>query len=316
MSRRFLLFLLACASAFADCGPFEFRGFGAGASESEALAAARASLAPQVHSSIKVSSQHTQTQRVSGGREDLSSRYTSKIEEESTLPNAHSARILSLERADGGYKAIVCLSRSDAAKGFASLLKPVADSLVFSASAVLGSNHPKRKGEAWQKTQPLWSEFARLQPIIESLDKEQAVPFAGAGTLYAQAREAYLSYCQTAKLHWSPETEDVYSGLAFFKLSKNLKLEKSSCKGGGIALSYKNTGHKCEYAGIFKCSHRPSLLLSSCDGEEYRFLESPNIDSFQKREEVALERLHEKLGDGIFWDEWEMEIKEWRPQCE
>ncbi len=308
--------MLACAIAFADCGPAEFRGFGTGESESEALASARASLAPQVYSSIKVSSKHTQTQRVSGGKEDLNTRYTSRIEEESSLLNAHDARILRLERIDGEYKATVCMSRANAAKGFATRLRPVADSLEFSANAVIEAKHPKLKSEAWQKAQPLWNEFARLQSIIEGLDKEQAAPFEAVSALYAKARDGYLSYCQTAKLHWSPETEDVYSGLAFLKLSKNLKLEKSVCKGGGISLAYKNTGHKCEYAGIFKCSHKPSLLLASCSGEEYRILESPNIDSFQKREEVALERLHEKLGDEIFWNEWEREIKQWRPQCE
>jgi hypothetical protein len=58
------------------------------------------------------------------------------------------------------------------------------------------------------------------------------------------------------------------------------------------------------------------MLIASCYGEEYRLLESPNVEAFQKIEEVALKRLHEKLEYESFWSEWEHEIKQWRPICE
>jgi len=313
-----LLVLLASAIvAYADCSSTEFRGSGTGVNEAAALAAARAALAPQIHSSIKVSNKSVQTQSVQGGKEDLSSSYQSKTEEESALTNAHDARIVNTERVNGEFRITVCMTRADAAKGFVERLKPVADSLEFSANAFIQAKHPKLKNEAWAKIQPLHNEFAKLKPIVEGLDKDKAVPFEAVNALYNKARDAYLSYCQTAKLYWNPEQNNTYSETAFSKLSKNIKLLKSNCEGYGISLQYKNTGIKCEYAGIYRCSYRPSLAIASCQGEEYRLLESPNnIEGLQKREEAAMETVNEKLGYESFWSEWEREIKQWRPQCE
>jgi len=314
-----LVLLAGAAVAYADCASNEFSAFGIGVTEEAALAAARASLAPQIYSSIKVSNKSIQTQSVStDGKEDLSSKFQSKTEEESTLLNAHDARIVRKERAaNNKIRITVCMSRADAAKGFVQQLKPVADSLEFSANSLIETKHPKLKTEAWQKTQTLYSEFARLKPIVEGLDKEKAAPFETVNALYTKARDGYLAYCQTAKMYWNPEQNTTYSETAFSKLSKNIKLLKSSCEGYGISLQYKNNAVKCEYAGIYRCSYRPSLVIASCQGEEYRLLESPqNIEGLQKKEEAALETVNEKLGYETFWSVWEQEIKQWRSQCE
>jgi hypothetical protein len=67
---------------------------------------------------------------------------------------------------------------------------------------------------------------------------------------------------------------------------------------------------------MFVCSHKPSLRIASCDNEEYRLLEKPKVETYQNKENIALERLHEKLEHESFWSEWEQEIKQWRPICE
>jgi len=316
MKSFFCVLALWAGAAYANCGSTEFRGFGTGTSEAAALAAARASLAPQIYSSIKVSSKSVQTQKVVGDKEDLSSKFQSKTEQESELTNAHDARIAKTENVKGEFQITVCMSRADAAKGFAQQLKPVADSLEFSANALIEAKHPKLKNEAWTKVQPLWSEFSRLKPIIEGLDKEKAAPFEPVNALYTKARDGYLAYCQTAKLFWNPEQSNNYSEMAFSKLSKNIRLLKANCEGYGISLQYKNNGVKCEYAGIYRCVYRPTLTISSCQGEEYRLLEGQNIEALQKKEDAALEAVNEKLGYESFWSLWEQEIKQWRSQCE
>jgi len=67
---------------------------------------------------------------------------------------------------------------------------------------------------------------------------------------------------------------------------------------------------------MFECIHKPSLLIASCYGEEYRLLENEDVEAYQKVEEIALEKLREKLRYENFWNEWEQEIKQWRPICE
>jgi hypothetical protein len=121
---------------------------------------------------------------------------------------------------------------------------------------------------------------------------------------------------QSAKLHWNPAKETIYSEMAFAKLSQKLKIEKSPCGGRGVSLVYKNPESKCEHAGIFSCSHQPSLLIASCEGAEYRLLKGPEVGGFHQKESVALERLQGKLKDNAFWSEWEREIKQCSPQCE
>jgi len=329
-----LLLLLGCASSppkeqaappppnvlavlsSVECGAGDFRGQGVEASEPEALSAARSAIAQQIQSSVKVQQTHTQSQTLANGSESLSSGYAAKTVIEAALSNAHDARIMRIERGTGEVGAVLCMSRPDAAKGFVERLRPIAASLEFAANAAIDEKHPRLKSEAWQKTQQIWNEFTGLHSMIEGLDKEKAATFEPVASLYAKARDGYLSYCQTAKLYWNPEENNPYSEVAFSKLSKNLKLEKASCKGNGISLIYKNTGHECKYAGNFRCSHKPTLLIASCYGEEYRLLENPNVETFQNVEEVALRKLREKLEYETFWRDWEQEIKQWRPICE
>jgi len=314
---------IGCASkappapeAASECQENEFRGFGIGESEKEALAEAYSALARQISSSVSVTAERTVSQQLYNGKEDLSSGYGAKTIIEASLSNAQDARIARSKRNGNKVNVTACISRSNAAKGFVERLRPVADSLKFAASGVIEEKHPKLKSEAWQKTKPLWGRFISLYTMVDGLDKEQAANFDMVKMLYAKAGDIYLDFCQTAKLYWNPEQDDVYSEIAFSKLSKNLKLEKAACKGHGISLAYKNTGHKCEYAGMFECVHKPSLLIASCYGEEYRLLESENVEVYQKIEEIALEKLREKLRYENFWNDWEQEIKQWRPICE
>jgi len=299
-----------------ECGTGDFRGQGVEASEQEALNTARSAIAQQIQSSVRVQQTQTQNQTVTDGRESLSSSYAAKTVIEAALSNAHDARVMRIERGVGEVGAVLCMSRSDAAKGFVERLRPVAASLEFAANAAIEEKHPRLKSEAWQKTQQIYNEFTSLYSMVQGLDKEKAAPFEPVATLYEKAKGGYLSYCQTAKLYWNPEQDNPYSEVAFSKLSKNLKLEKASCKGHGISLVYKNTGHECRHSGMFRCSHKPSMLIASCYGEEYRLLENPNVEVFQNVEEVALRKLREKLEYEYFWNEWEQEIKQWKSICE
>jgi hypothetical protein len=205
------------------------------------------------------------------------------------------------------------LNKANAAKELADRLRPKVSYLEGSANAVISAKHPKLKSEAWQKTQAAWSEFMPLLYKVKSLSKERAAPFEPVSALYAKAKEDYLNYCKTAKLHWNPEQSDIYSSIAFSKLSKKLKLEKAKCNGYGISLIYKNTGHECKYD---KCSHKPSLLIASCNGEEYRLLEENVEVPMNNREMIALKKLPGELESKSFWNGWEQEIKQLSPICE
>jgi hypothetical protein len=268
---------------------------------------------------VKIESEHSieveQTMRAGEDikkSETLSQKYKQKVKISTGSIEMTDIKFYTSQN-DATYAAV---KKADVAKAFAEQLRPMAASLEFSVNAVIDAKHPKLKNEAWQKTQAIWNEFAPLLIQTESLDKEKAVSFKPASDLYAKAREEYLGYCKTAKLYWVPEQDDIFSNVAFSKLSKNLKLEKATCDGHGISLVYKNTGRECKHAGMFRCSHKPSLLIASCYGEEYRRLESSNVETFQKVEEVALKKLPEKLENEDFWSEWEHEIKQWRPICE
>jgi len=318
----FALAMSGCASApqadtpLPQCPEGEFSGLGVGDGENEARNAAYSELAKQINSSIKVISEYTVSQQASNGNENIASQYGSKTFMEADLSNAHDIRIIGKKQGGGKTSIVACMSKANAAKGFVEKIRPIADSLKFAASGVIDQKHPRLKSEAWQKAKPLWNRFVGLYYSIEGLDKEQSAPFEPVKALYAKAGDIYLDFCQTAKLYWNPEQNDVYSEIAFSKLSKNLKMEKAACKGLGISIIYKNTGHKCEFASIFQCSHKPSLLIASCYGEEYRLLENEDVETYQKVEEIALEKLREKLRYENFWNDWEQEIKQWRPLCE
>ena len=313
-------FIIACLASFcavigyANCGPDEFRGSGTGKTEEEALSVAYSSLARQIHSSVKVSEKYTQGQKVSGGNELLNSEYTSKMTVESSLTNAHDARVL-LTMNVGKVDATVCMSRSNAAKGFAEHQSLVADSLEIAAHSSLGTQHPKLKNEAWQRTHALWNEFARLQGILDGFGAAKADFFDTANEIYAKAREEHIAYCQNSKLHWTPAQENNYSELALSKLSRNLKMEKSACKDKGISLVYKNHEPECSQKfGLYSCSYKPSLSVVSCEGTEYQLLEN-SVEAAHQKQDFALEKLQSNLKTANFWEKWEREIKEWSLQC-
>jgi len=156
-----ILALIGCASAppsAPECRADEFRGVGTGESEATALAEAQSALARQINSSVNVTIERAISQRVSNGKEDLSSGYESKTVIESSLPNAHDARIAGRSKTS----VTICMSKADAAKGFIERQRLVLDSLELASNTTLNVEHPKQKNEAWRRTQILYGDFLRL----------------------------------------------------------------------------------------------------------------------------------------------------------
>jgi len=318
-----LFLLIGCASAppaeppdSAQCKSGEFRGVGVGTNEKEALSEAKADLAKQIHSSVRVSEKYSQSQNMRNGKETLGSDFISETLVEADLLNAQDARVLSVKQRKGNVSTVVCMSRRDAAKGFIERQRFIADSLELTSNTALKTEHPKRKNEAWNKTQMLWNEFARIQNLLDSWGIAETHFHASASKAYSQAREEYKGYCETSKLHWKPERENEYSSIAFSTLSKNLKMEKSPCKNNGISLVYRYSEPDCSRKfGVYNCSYKPSLSLLSCKGTEYSLLKSTVENSHQKQE-LALEKTKDVFKAADFWWKWEREIKEWSPRCE
>jgi hypothetical protein len=301
-----------------QCDAGEFRGFGTGASEKEALNAAHSLIARQVHSSVKISEKQILSRRVSSGDENLSSEFVAKTVVESALSNAHDARVQRV--AHGAYEVgiVACMSRADAAKGFIQRQRLVADSLEFAVNASLKAKHPKRKNEAWHRTQALWNEFARLQSMIDGLGAEKADYWEPLNATYAQAREIYLSYCKAHKFHWE-DTEGECSDALFSILSGKMKMEKAECRSeSGLKLKLA-CSEKCipsSFGGI-ECTFTPSLSVESCEGESYLLLKAQKPASGRDLHNAskAKENLMEKLSSAEFLSEWEKELKGWIPLC-
>jgi hypothetical protein len=311
--------LVSCASAarqaepIPECRAGEFSGTGVGESENAALAEAHSALARQISSSVNVTIERTVNQRVSGGREDLNTGYESRTVIESSLPNAHDARIAGSIRGGGKVSVAVCMTKADAAKGFVERQRLVMDSLGMASNAALAAEHPKRKNEAWHRTQMLYNEFIRIQSLLEGWGVGS--PYS-ADEAYSRAREDYSNYCRDMKLHWNPERESLYSEIAFAKLSQNLKIEKSPCAGRGVSLAYRGSEPDCSVKfGLNTCSCPLSLSLRSCDGTEYLQLKGDAMGAHQKPD-FALEKLQGNLKSAEFWNQWMQEIKQWNPQCE
>jgi len=307
--------VLFCVAFGSECGPDEFIGIGTGTSDSEALDAAYSFLARQVHSSVKVSEKHIQSQKVSGGNEKLSSEYASKTAVESSLANAQDARVLRIERIAGKASVTVCMSRSNAAKGFAEQQRLVADSLEIAANAALGAEHPKLRSEAWERTQMLWNRFAGLQGMIDGLGVAKTSLFDSASAIYAKARESRMEYCKAQKIYWKDAESDC-SKAVFAELSKKIKIEKSQCQ-SGLNLLF-SCAERCKSSSFgIECTLEPSLSIESCGGESYSLLKSDkNIaGSDMNSESKAKERLSVNLLQAGFLKEWENEIKKWEAQC-
>jgi len=311
--------LMGCASTarqeepVAECLSGEFRGFGVGENENEALAEARSALAGQVSSSVNVTIERTMSQQISNGKEDLSKGYISRATIESSLPNAHDARIARSKRNGNKINIVVCMTKADAAKSFLERQRLVADSLELASNTALNTEYPRQKNEAWRKTQTLYNEFIRIQYLLDGWEVKS--PYL-AEEIYSKTREDYKNYCQTARLHWNPEKETPYSEIAFSKLSGSIKIEKSPCDGRGISLAYKGSGPECSVKfGLNTCSYAHSLSIRACGGTEYLQLKSDAMGVHQNSN-FALEKLQDNLKSAEFWNQWIQEIKQWSPQCE
>ena len=315
----FSMLLFGCASTarqeepVAECQPSEFRGFGVGENENEALVEARSALAGQINSSINVTIEHMVSQQVSNGKENLNTGYESRATMESSLPNAQDARIVRSKRNGNKTSIVVCMTKADAAKGFLERQRLLADSLELASSTELNTEHPKQKNEAWRKTQMLYNEFMRIQYLLDGWEVKS--PYT-ANEIYSKTREDYKNYCQTAKLYWNPEKETAYSEIAFSKLSGGIKMEKSPCNGRGISLAYKGSEPECSVKfGLNTCTYAHLLSLNACDGTEYTQLKNDAMGVHQKPD-YALEKLQGNLKSAEFWNQWINEIKQWSPQCE
>ncbi|MDR3000846.1 MAG: LPP20 family lipoprotein [Fibromonadaceae bacterium] len=297
------------------CEAGEFRGLGMGNNREEALSTAYSDLAKQIYSSVIVSTKYLQKQ-VLNGKENISSEYESELIVKSALLNAHDARILHTERGANKTGAVLCMSRADAAKGFTKQQQLAADSLALVSHIVANVENPKRKNEAWHKTQIFWNEIMRIQNLLEGWGLEKANYFDSASEAYLKARENYKNYCQNANFFWEPEQENDYSAIAFSILSKNLKIEKSACSTSGVLLNYKGNKPDCARKfGVHSCSYQPLLSIASCQGAEYLLLKN-SIENAHQKQEFALEKMQENFRTADFWKEWEQEIREWSLQCE
>jgi len=296
-----------------ECPSGEFRGSGIGNTESEALSSARSELAKQINSSIKVTAKHTITHKEFGEREYTRSDYESKTLIESALSNAHDARIEHKKHSGNKVGIVVCMSRSDAAKGFIERQRLVADSLELASSTALKTGHPKRKNDAWHKTQTLWNEFAKIQNLLDGWGIAKTSFYEPANEAYSQAKGDYKSYCQNMKIHWE-DAENECSNAIFARLSKKADMEKSACS-GGFRFRFA-CEEKCKSLSFgVECSFEPSLAIENCDGERYSLLRAAATGSDMHNKNNAMENLIDNLPKAAFFEQWEKEIKEWVPQC-
>jgi len=304
-----ILVLLGCASTApppepvaVECRSDEFRGEGA------TLADAQSALARQINSSVNVTIERVVSQQISNGKEDLSSGYESKTIIESSLPNAHDARIVSSTKTG----VAICMSKTDAAKGFIERQRLIYDSLGFASNTVLSTEHPKQKNEAWRKTRILQSDFVRIQYLLEGWGVKS--PYL-AEEAYSKAREDYKAYCQNMKVFWQDAGNEC-SATIFALLSKKIKIEKSQCASGlSLNLSCAERCKSSPYGA--ECIYEPSLSVKACGGESYSLLKAnaPVAGGDMHSEAKARENLAENLSRAVFLGDWEKELKKWVPQC-
>jgi len=298
-----------------ECLADEFRGFGTGGNENEALDGAYSALAKQINSSVNVTTERTVSQRISNGKEDLASGYESRTAMESSLPNAHDARITYKKHDGNKTNVVVCMTKADAAKGFLERQRLVADSLLLASNTELNTEHPKRKNEAWRRTQMLWRELLRIQTLLEGWGVAKTDYFSNSSEAYESAKSDYQTYCKNMKIHWK-DSDSQCSKEAFAELSRRAKLEKSECL-NGLNLNF-NCLEKCKSSSYgVECSYEPSLAIESCGGEKYSLLKAgmPATGNDMYNESKAKEKLAENFSKATFFNEWEKEVKEWIPQC-
>jgi len=322
-----LMILLGCASSpppppqditlaeslsSLNCNSDEFRGIGIGKSEDEALNIARSDLAIRMNSSLKVSSKYRQSQQVFGEKENLSSEYKSELLVEANLLNAQDAKVLKVEWKDGEVGTVVCMAKTDAAKGFLERQRLLLDSLGLASNTALSAEHPKLKNEAWRRTQTLYNDFVRIRYVLEGWG---IISPYSADEIYSNTRENYKNYCQGVKIFWQ-DVGNECSNATFAVISKKIKIEKSKCS-GGLNLNF-NCFERCKTSSFgIECSYEPSLEVEACGGEKYSALRAaaPVKGTNMYSEAKAKEKLIENLQKSDFFNEWEKEIKEWVPQC-
>jgi hypothetical protein len=203
------------------------------------------------------------------------------------------------------------ICRSEAAK-------PYLDSLEinFKTKLKVFAAMPRPDEKACASAREIYAKKFGWQDIVEGL-KQQNPLKKEYEEVYAKIEKECCQ--QNARLYWSSE-KNPYSEMAFSVLSKFAKMEKSQCKGDGILLLYKDREPECIRAGVYKCSYKPSLLITSCEGAEYRLLASPEIGNYHQKKDIALGGLQDKLKEAAFWKEWkqemEQEIKKRSPKCE
>ena len=323
----FLCWLSSCASTKVDSkddlfrtldgvscpSADDFRGTAISFSESAALAQARSNMALEYFSyKIKANIQ------IVGQNIDQIGRSTThtSMEQEVVLMNAQDAKLHYSTSQGGNFGVVACMSKKDAAKGFAERLQLVADSMSLVSHVLPSIKHPKQKNEAWYKAQMFWSEAMKLQDMLNGFGAKETDLFETASEIFSKTVDNYKEYCQSVRLYWNPECQNVYSEMAFATLSKKLRIEKSKCKGDGISLVYKNDEPNCSAKfGLHSCTSQVSLSVGSCGGTEYLLLENA-VDGVHQKPDFALERMQERLKTADFWEKWIQEIQLWRPLCE
>jgi len=290
----------------------DFGGIGVGENETAALVQARSNMA-QEHFAEKLKSSVDIDGRNINGVTSTSTHTT--INQNVKLINSSDAKLHYSKRQGGQIGVIACMSRADAAKGFLEQQRLVTDSLEMISGTTINTEHPKHKNEAWQRTQTYYNNIVAIQNLLNGWGVAKADYFDKASEIYSKTREDYKNYCRNVKLHWNPEQENIYSEIAFSKLSSGIKMEKSLCNGKGISLTYKGSEPECSVNfGLNTCSYTHSLSLNACDGTEYTQLKNDAMGVHQEPD-FALKKLQNNLKSAEFWNQWIQEIKQWSPQC-
>jgi len=173
-------------------------------------------------------------------------------------------------------------------------------------------DNPKSKSEQWRKGRILHDSINEIQKKLSV----NAPSNNDAESFYKRMHNSCLEYHKNSKMHWNPEQENIYSEIAFSKLSGGIKMEKSPCDDNGILLAYKNSEPECSMKfGLSTCYYTQTLSVAACDGTEYTQLKGDAMGAHQKPD-FALEKLQNNLKTAEFWNKWIQEIKQWSPQCE
>jgi len=110
------------------------------------------------------------SQRISNGKEDLNSGYESKTIIESALPNANDARVAHSKRNGNKTSIVVCMTKSDVAKGFIERQRLLLDSLGLASNTALNTEYTQLKGNAIGAHQKPDFALEKLQNNLKSAE--------------------------------------------------------------------------------------------------------------------------------------------------